>query len=133
MNDPVDIMARTIWGEARGEGYAAMTAVALVIKNRAANPRWWGQDIVGVCKAPKQFSCWNGDDPNRLACALVDKLDPVFRDALEIADHVVNGKVFDITNHADSYYANYIREPAWAMYRQPVAIIGSHRFYKLEL
>jgi len=35
MSDPLDTMARTVWGEARGEGERGMEAIAWVIKNRA--------------------------------------------------------------------------------------------------
>ena len=34
-----DVLARTLWAEARGEGQAGMEAVACVILNRAAHPR----------------------------------------------------------------------------------------------
>ena len=59
-----DILARTIYGEARGESISGMEAVASVVLNRVAfaNRRgrfWWGNSIAEVCRAPKQFSCWN--------------------------------------------------------------------------
>ena len=37
---------------------------AWVIRNRADNPRWWGNDITDVCLKKYQFSCWNHNDPN---------------------------------------------------------------------
>jgi len=60
----LDILAKTLWGEARGEGREGLIAVAWVIKNRADNPGWWGKSIELVCLKPYQFSCWNADDPN---------------------------------------------------------------------
>ena len=42
----LDTLARTLWGEARGEGRAGMQAVANVIRNRAARPGWWGRSVV---------------------------------------------------------------------------------------
>ena len=66
----VDVLARTIWGEARGEGFAGQVAVGWAIRNRVeadlgndGKPDWWGEGYVGVCKAPWQFSCWNKNDP----------------------------------------------------------------------
>ena len=53
-----DTLARTLWGEARNQGQCGMAAVAHVVLNRAAHPRWWGHDIISVCRAPEQFSCW---------------------------------------------------------------------------
>ena len=40
----IDTLARTIWGEARGEGSAGMQAVANVVMNRAAIGGWWGNN-----------------------------------------------------------------------------------------
>lgn len=62
----LNVLAQTIWGEARQEGTKGMVAVGNVIKNRAeANKKMFGQGIRGVALKPKQFSCWNEGDPNR--------------------------------------------------------------------
>ena len=48
-NNEIDLLARTIWGEARGEGQTGMQAVANVIMNRVKKGGWWGatvQDVV---------------------------------------------------------------------------------------
>ena len=65
----IDILARTIWGEARGEGSIGMQAVAATILNRVRiaeekGSYWWGRSIVDICQKPQQFSAWNKDDPN---------------------------------------------------------------------
>lgn len=47
-----DILARTLWGEARGEGLAGQIAVAWTIRNRVNEGRaksWWGEGYAGVC------------------------------------------------------------------------------------
>ena len=62
-----DILARTLWGEARGEGAAGQIAVAWTIRNRVFDGKtnsWWGEGYAGVCQKPYQFSCWNKTDPN---------------------------------------------------------------------
>jgi spore germination cell wall hydrolase CwlJ-like protein len=65
-NPDLNVLAQTIWGEARQEGTKGMIAVGNVIKNRAeANKKMFGQGIRGVALKPKQFSCWNQGDPNR--------------------------------------------------------------------
>lgn len=65
-NPDLNVLAQTIWGEARQEGTKGMLAVGNVIKNRAeANKSMFGQGIKGVALKPKQFSCWNKGDPNR--------------------------------------------------------------------
>ena len=67
-NPDVNILAQTIWGEARSHGTTGMLAVGNVIKNRAEDvdhARMFGSGIRGVALKPKQFSCWNEGDPNR--------------------------------------------------------------------
>ena len=62
-----DILARTLWGEARGESLAGQIAVAWTIRNRVNDGKaksWWGEGYAGVCQKPYQFSCWNKSDPN---------------------------------------------------------------------
>jgi hypothetical protein len=49
-NTDRDILARTLWGEARGEGLAGEIAVAWTIRNRVfdGNPKsWWGEGYAG--------------------------------------------------------------------------------------
>lgn len=130
--DSVDVLARTLWGEARSEGRRGMEAVGCVILNRAANPRWWGHDIVSVCLSPWQFSAWNPDDRNRRVMVAVTGADRQFAIALEIAREAVGGRLPDITSGADHYHATYVN-PLWAQGRRPVATIGVHRFYRLEI
>ena len=51
-----DILARTIWAEARGDGWEGMQAVASVVLNRVKQNSWYGKSIVAVCLFPWQFS-----------------------------------------------------------------------------
>ncbi|MEC7028233.1 MAG: cell wall hydrolase [Pseudomonadota bacterium] len=127
----IDILARTLWGEARGEGTIGMQAVANVIINRAANPSWWGSNIMQVCRRPYQFSCWNDGDPNRSQLKSVMEKDLYFATALRIARRAAYGALGDITNGADHYHATGIT-PGWAKGQTPVAVIGNHIFYKLQ-
>lgn len=129
ISTPEDIIARTLWGEARGEGYSGQQAVANVICNRAALPRWWGHDEKSVCLHPYQFSCWNQDNPNRAKLIVVTDEDPIFGQCLIIASDALKGLLKDLTNGADSY--RVIGTPAkWANGLTPVAAIGHHEFFK---
>nr|DAP43737.1 MAG TPA: Cell Wall Hydrolase [Caudoviricetes sp.] len=128
-----DILARTIYGEARGESISGMEAVASVVLNRVAfaNRRgrfWWGNSIAEVCRAPKQFSCWNRNDPNyRLICRVADT-DIVFCICKRIAGRAVAGLLEDKTNGATHYHTRHVW-PAWAKGKIPCAEIGRHFFY----
>lgn len=131
-----DVLARTIWGEARGEGALGMAAVAAVILNRVAVARargrfWWGNTIVQVCQKPYQFSCWNKADPNFRKISNVDITDLHFATALRIARRAVIGKIDDPTLGATHYHSDDI-SPFWAAGKTPCACIGHHIFYKLE-
>ncbi len=126
----LDILARTIWGEARGEGSEGMQAVANVIMNRYAQRPRYGSTVRGVCQRPYQFSCWNAGDPNRLKVQSVNADDPQFKTALEIAAIALSGTLADITGGANHYHADSV-SPSWAAAGQKVAQIGVHEFYKL--
>jgi len=127
----IDTMARTVYGEARGEGAAGMTAVAWVIKNRAAKPGWWGHDIESVCRARMQFDCWNANDPNSAKCAAVTLADPYFAEATNICSAVISGATPDPTDGATYYYAKSMpHPPEWAVGKTPTATIGSQIFFR---
>lgn len=124
----VDVLARTIWGEARGDGAAGMAAVAAVIMNRVRRGGWWGNSVRDVCLKPYQFSAWNTFDPNRLRMLNVDGNDQAFAVALEIARAAVSGSLPDPTGGATHYHAKSVN-PKWAATGTQSAIIGGHVFY----
>lgn len=131
----VDVLARTLWGEARGEGTQGMLAVANVILNRvkvAENKGgfWWGNNVIQVCQKPYQFSCWNRSDPNFRKLSSVDERDLYFSTALRLARRAVIGCIDDITDRATHYHATTIT-PYWAKGRTPLKTIGRHKFYRL--
>ena len=131
----VDTLARTLWGEARGEGAKGMEAVAQVILNRvkvaeAKNGYWWGRDIISVCQKPYQFSCWNRSDPNYKQLLAVTEKDIHYATAVRIARRAVAGTLKDTTNGATHYHAKSVA-PDWAAGQTPSAVIGHHIFYKL--
>jgi spore germination cell wall hydrolase CwlJ-like protein len=130
----IDVLARTIWGEARNQGREGMEAVACVIRNRVAlgvaYDYWWGNTIEKVCQKPYQFSCWLKDDPNLpKLLAVTPANDIAFRVALEIAANY--DSLFDHTNGATHYHTRNIL-PKWSNNEKPTAIIGAHIFYRLR-
>lgn len=129
----VDTLARTLWGEARGEPVRGIEAVAAVIVNRvrAAERRggfWWGDSVVAVCRKPFQFSCWNGDALDRASLAAVTAADPVFATCLRVARRALAGLLSDPTGGATHYHAAGL-QPDWAAGHCPSAEIGSLIFY----
>ena len=135
--DDLDTMARTVWGEARGEELLGQAAVAWTIINRVRAARkdrahfgWWGDAVADVCLAPSQFSCWLKTDPNleKLRAAHIGQ--PSFARAFGICALVVAGDVADPTNGSTHYYADSIPPPAWTVVMQPRARIGAHSFFR---
>lgn len=131
----VDVLARTLWGEARGEGTQGMQAVANVVMNRVAIAEergsfWWGENIIQVCQKPYQFSCWNRSDPNFQKLQDVDEKDLYFASALRLARRAIYCRLEDLTGGATHYHASFMK-PYWAKGETPSAIIGSHIFYRL--
>jgi N-acetylmuramoyl-L-alanine amidase len=131
----IDTLARTIWGEARGEGLAGMEAVAFVVLNRVAVARklggyWWGNTILQVCHKPFQFSCWNKDDPNYRKILEIGPEEIHFVTARRVARRAMLGFLKDPTGGATHYHARSIL-PNWAEGQTPTRVIGRHVFYKL--
>ena len=125
----IEILARTIYGEARGEPWLGKTAVAYVVLNRARCGGWWGEAVTDVCLKPWQFSCWNQGDPNHSRVASVDMESSAFVECLAAAGAALSGLATDPTRGATHYHADGIL-PSWARGRRAIATIGRHRFYR---
>lgn len=127
--DDIETVARTLWGEARGEGYIGQQAVANVIMRRVALKCKGDTNAKDVCLHHSQFSCWLQSDPNRPKLLAVTQDDPVFRQCLGIATLALSGNISDVTNLADSYEATGTGA-YWAKGLTPCAVIGRHSFFK---
>ena len=130
-----EILARTLYGEARGELYGGKVAVANVILHRVTTdiygdnkPDWWGEGIIGVCQKPGQFSCWNPNDPNRDKIMAVGPSDPVFAECIVIAEKAVMGLLPDLVFGSTHYHTVSVA-PVWSRGHRPVIRIGAHLFY----
>jgi N-acetylmuramoyl-L-alanine amidase len=125
----LDTLARTLWGEARGESFEGKIAVAWVVRNRAERGGWWGKTVRDVCLKPLQFSAWNPSDPNRAKMATLTIADTSFRECLSAAAAVLGDVAPDMTNGSTNYHALSVN-PEWAAKLTPTTTIGNHIFYK---
>lgn len=142
LTDP-QILALTLYGEARGEPIEGVIAVGCVIRNRVIDARW-GTKYRQVCLAPWQFSCWRreGGEANYervldyakqlLAHKVPD--DPIFRQCVWVSQGVIGGWILDTVKNATHYYAPAAMQPPgsvpkWAANKQPVVTRGRHVFY----
>lgn len=136
-NKEVEILARTVYGEARGESAKGQRAIISTILNRVKKGGWWGATVEDVCKKPYQFSCWNpetvGDDSpsavaNYNAMMSVDRTDPTFEYIYVLSSTALNEGITDYSNGATHYHAKSVN-PSWASKLTKVAEIGNHIFY----
>ena len=142
--DDVHTLAKTIYGEARGEVYMrARVMVGKVVLNRVRKGGWWGDTVETVCRKPFQFSCWNPSDPNykiinRPSSELYP--DPAFLECLGIAALLLSGRKglpadFAREAHTDAvthYCTQALFEkspPDWAKGRMQDFAIGNHYFF----
>lgn len=130
-DEQIDYMARTAWGEARGEGSKGMQAVINVIMNRVKIGGWWGATPKEVCTKKSQFSVWNKSDPNYQKMLDVDDSDKNFVVAKNLATLAYAGNLPDITNGATNYLAlgSLSSVPSWTNKLKQVASVGNHTFY----
>lgn len=109
----MEVAARTLCQEVRGEPEEGQIAVAHVIKNRLVSGRW-GHSLASVCLWPYQFSGWRGPkDPNfEYACGLRDD-DPTLLKLWRIMQEAVDSAT-DPTDGA-THYVNLaiVKKPAW--------------------
>lgn len=122
-----DILARTILGEARGEGASGMAAVAQTILNRSRSGRF-PDDPAKVALQDNQFSVWNNGAGS--GKTNYDRSSTEYQNALQIVDAVASGSIPDQTNGA-LYYHNPSVSPAWAngVNQYGTTRIGNHIFY----
>lgn len=140
------VLAGTIWGEARGEPDTGKEAVASVVMNRVAaakrriaitgkdHPLFGDGTVRAACLKPFQFSCWNRNDPNRAKILALDfdNPDQVLADCIAIAARAIAGILTDWTHGALYYKESAIPWPAaWGTEKQPLAVIGRQSFYNL--
>ena len=129
-NEDIDMLARTLYGEARGEPHQGRLLVAYVILNRWRTQYRGNRTIRDVCLDPWQFSCWNSNDPNRDKLLEVTLSNKVFRECYMAALEAIDA-VNELPLKTRHYYAKTMpRAPFWAAGHEPVKEYGNHRFYE---
>ncbi|MGF7046890.1 hypothetical protein J2T13_001392 [Paenibacillus sp. DS2015] len=91
--DSVDLLARTLWGETRGDS-GSRVGVAYVINNRKNNSTYNEfknlNTIEAVVLAPYDFSCFNEGNPNLAQCLKPDKTSAVWTNIVNLASNLSN-------------------------------------------
>src|SRR5579863_9260852 len=109
MIDPVPgLVALCCWREARGEALFTKQAQVWSVRNRVANPKWWGNSWWSVILKPMQYSSFNANDPNAVKWPL--EADLHWQDCLTAVNTVYTPDISmapsfaDPTGGAVSYY-----------------------------
>ena len=111
----VELLAKVISAEARGESYEGQVAVGAVILNRIASPSF-PDTLSGVVYQRGAFSCVY--DANWYQ--------PVAASAKRAAQDAMNG--WDPSGGALYYYNPAKTSNAWMLSRTVIKVIGNHRF-----
>lgn len=127
----IQVGARTIRGEARGEILEAQRAVAYVLVNRLRDGRW-GKTLAEVARHPMQFSCWNSGDPNRAYCEGLEDCESGLLQAVGLLGEALAG--LPDPSHGAKWYKNVgLAWPKdWGPIRAPLCTIGHLDFFDLD-
>lgn len=130
------LMAVCIYGEARSESLAGKIAVAHVVMNRTKLPKWWGTTIREVILKPKQFSCFNEGDKNRLALRAIAanwnkafQKNRILRECFYVAEGVIEGDLRDNTYGA-THYNTLGCDPTWDDHMICTDTTLQHEFFR---
>lgn len=111
----MELLARLVYAESRGEPYEGQVAIAAVVLNRVASSEF-PNSVREVIFAPNAFSPVNGDQ-------LSHKTNESARKAVQEA---VNGK--DPTNGSLYFFNPDTATSKWIWSRPQTVVIGNHRF-----
>lgn len=111
----VDLLAKIISAESRGEPYQGQVAVGAVILNRIEHPSF-PNTLAGVIYQPGAFSCLYDGGVNA----------PVADSAYRAARDAINGN--DPSGGAVYYYNPAKSTNKWIFSRPVITVIGNHRF-----
>ena len=135
--DDKQLMALTIYGEARGEGREGMIAVGSVILERVDHRGWDGDTIKDLSHA-LAFSVFSSD-PNYIDLKITARnFDARYEKSISlqqcyaVASGLIDGTIARTPEIAANHVCQYCTgavNPAWKAKMKLVATVGHHEFY----
>lgn len=116
-NTDLNLLSKLVYGEARGEPYKGMVAVAATVLNRVANSKF-PNTIAGVIYQPGAYTCVSDGQINLTANSQSRKA----------AQDAING--WDPTSGCIYYFNPSTATSKWIWSRPQVLTIGKHIFCK---
>lgn len=111
----IDLLARLVSAEAKGESFEGMVAVANVVINRLNNPKWKANTIHEVIFMPKQFEPVSNGAIGRQPT----------EQALNATIEALKGAKV-VSDEVDCFANKRIDFSSWAVYN---CTIGNHKFW----
>ena len=132
------LLARMIFGEARGQSYLERIAVGYTAVNRAKDGKKFnGSNVREAILKPKQYSCFDENNVNRKKLMEPENEDAKsFYECLKISKKILSGVEKDPTNGATHYFNPKLASPPWADKIKKIGRIkigkglSVHEFYK---
>ena len=131
-----ECLAENVYFEARGQGQAGWVAVAQVTLNRVQDTRFPNT----ICEVVKQGLTYESGHPIKNKCQFSwycdgksDKIKnfKIYDEIIELVNYIIDQNLFDITDGATHYHADYVR-PSWAKTKTKTIEIDDHIFYRWE-
>ena len=131
-----ECLAENVYFEARGQGQAGWVAVAQVTLNRVQDKRFPNT----ICEVVKQGLTYENGYPIKNKCQFSwycdgksDKIKNiiVYNKIVELMNYILDQGLFDFTDGATHYHADYVR-PDWAKTKTKTIEIEDHIFYRWE-
>ena len=124
----LEVYAKTVYAEARGEPEEGQIWVAWVIKNRARmNRDYWGRNRVkDVCLCPGQFECWNNRND-------IEIREPqIYQRIRQLTREIYGAPHGSDPTRGSDHYHNPAKEgrPDWVNNCVFVRTIRNHDFYR---
>ena len=116
-NTDLNLLSKLVYGEARGEPYKGMVAVAATVLNRVANSKF-PNTIAGVIYQPGAYTCVSDGQINLSAN----------EQSRKAAQDAING--WDPTSGCIYYFNPSTATSKWIWSRPQVLTIGKHIFCK---
>ena len=136
----LNILARTLYMEARGEGKDGLNMVMTVIWNRAGGDK---TKLADVCLARKQFSCWNdlitGKTPSTYSVSFPKGVlsgkggadAEAWNRCVQLANSAINGTFKPVNSKWNSYYNPKTASPSWGSQLVGAQMVGNHKVGEL--
>ena len=125
------ILALVLWREARSESDECLAAIACVFLTRAANPRWWGGNLMDVLTKRYQVSSLT-DPKDKQLTTWPQYGDKHWNRCMRMAGNAIYGLIQNPFPGADHYHDISIPPPKWATADRFVGQIDRVKFYNIE-